>query len=158
MADQAPDPSADLVWLPGGYPELYAGKIASSQTFLSGLKTFVKKKAVHGECGGYMVMGKILIDSNGENHQMAGLLGLVTSFEKRKMNLGYRKAKILSSILSLQKGDIISGHEFHYSTIIDQPDPPLAEITDAKNELVKETGSRVDLASGTFFHMIARLQ
>ena len=158
LADQAPDPSADLVWLPGGYPELYAGKIASSQTFLSGLKTFVKKKPVHGECGGYMVMGKILIDSNGESHQMAGLLGLVTSFEKRKMNLGYRKAKTLSSILSLQKGDIISGHEFHYSTIIDQPDPPLAEITDAKNELVKETGSRVDLASGTFFHMIARLQ
>lgn len=157
LADQVPDLSADVVWLPGGYPELYAGKIASSQNFLAGLKTFVKTKPVHGECGGYMVMGQVLIDSNGENHLMAGLLGLVTSFEKRKMNLGYRKAKILSSIPSLEKGDIVSGHEFHYSTIIKQPDPPLAEITDAKNERVKEAGSRVDLASGTFFHMIAKL-
>ena len=59
--------------------------------------------------------------------------------------------------VKLSKNDIISGHEFHYSTIISQPDVPLAEITDANNARVSETGSRRNFASGTFFHIIARM-
>ena len=61
------------------------------------------------------------------------------------------------NVLSFSKNDIISGHEFHYSTIISQPDVPLAKITDANNGKVSETGSRRNFASGTFFHIIARI-
>ncbi len=157
LANQCPHYSADVTWLPGGYPELYAREIANSKDFMKGLRAFAQTKPVHGECGGYMVMGQRLIDSNGESHQMAGLLGLITSFEKKKMNLGYRIASMLNKAPGVKKGDLISGHEFHYSTILNQPDEPLASIKDARGQLVAETGSRIRHASGTFFHMIARV-
>ena len=157
LNNEPPDKNADIVWLPGGYPELYAGQIASANKFLESLRHFSLSKPVHGECGGYMVMGEALIDAKGYKHKMAGTLGLVTSFKDRKMKLGYRLAQMNENVLSFSKDDIISGHEFHYSTIISQPDMPLAKITDANNGKVSETGSRRNFASGTFFHIIARI-
>ena len=155
LADQAPDASADLVWLPGGYPELHAGKIAAAETFLSGLRTHAETKPVHGECGGYMALGTALIDKEGARHQMAGLLGLVTSYEKRKFHLGYRRASLQAAMPGFDAGQSLRGHEFHYSTILDEPDAPLAHVTDADGNPVPETGSRRDNTTGTFFHLIA---
>jgi cobyrinic acid a,c-diamide synthase len=110
---------------------------------------------VHGECGGYMAMGAALIDKAGARHQMAGLLGLVTSYAKRKMHLGYRLATLKAAMLGLAPGARLRGHEFHYTTILEQPDAPLAEVCDANGDIVPETGSRRGHASGTFFHQIA---
>ena len=47
-------------------------------------------RPVHGECGGYMVLGESLEDAAGHAHAMTGLLGHATSFAKRKLHLGYR--------------------------------------------------------------------
>ncbi|ERL96952.1 cobyrinic acid a,c-diamide synthase [Rhodobacteraceae bacterium HIMB11] len=156
LANQAPDPTADLVWLPGGYPELHGGKIAGADAFLNGLRTHGETKPVHGECGGYMVLGETLIDKDGTHHKMAGLLGLVTSFEKRKFHLGYRQVSVTENILNFAAGDRLRGHEFHYSRIIEQPDQPLFEVADADGTPVPETGSRRVHVSGTFFHLIAK--
>jgi cobyrinic acid a,c-diamide synthase len=86
---------------------------------------------------------------------MAGLLGLVTSFESRRMHLGYRLATLAQPIPGHAQGARLRGHEFHYSTILDQPDMPLARVTDAGGNVVAETGSSRGLATGTFFHLIA---
>ncbi len=154
LADEAPDHSADIVWLPGGYPELHAGKLAAATTFLSGLRTHAETRPVHGECGGYMALGTALIDKEGTRHQMAGLLGLVTSYEKRKFHLGYRRAVLEASMPGLEPGAALRGHEFHYSTILDQPDAPLAQVADADGNPVPETGSHRGHVTGTFFHLI----
>jgi cobyrinic acid a,c-diamide synthase len=160
LADEIPDASANVCWLPGGYPELYGGTLSEAERFRSGLHAFAETKPVHGECGGYMAMGEALIDKDGTRHQMAGLLGLVTSFEKRKMHLGYRSAALAQSIPGQQSGHVLRGHEFHYSTILTQPDAPLATVSDATGTTVPETGSyRLQpgggLSTGTFFHLIA---
>ncbi|TKZ21566.1 cobyrinate a,c-diamide synthase [Shimia litoralis] len=155
LADQAPDPSADLVWLPGGYPELHAGRLAAASTYLTGLREHAKTKPVHGECGGYMALGETLIDKDGTHHQMAGLLGLVTSYEKRKFHLGYRQATLQASMPGFAQGARLRGHEFHYSTILDEPDAPLAQVGDADGNPVPETGSIRGHVTGTFFHLIA---
>lgn len=147
LADEAP-PAADICWLPGGYPELHAGRIAGAGRFMAGLRAF--DGPVHGECGGYMVLGDALVDAEGTRHPMAGLLGLVTSYEKRRMHLGYRLAE-------RPDGTRLRGHEFHYSTILVQPDAPLARVTDADGAEVAETGSRRGRVSGTFFHLIAEV-
>jgi cobyrinic acid a,c-diamide synthase len=154
LADEAPDASADLVWLPGGYPELHAGKIAAASTFLDGLRRHAQTRPVHGECGGYMVLGAALIDKEGTRHEMAGLLGLVTSYEKRKFHLGYRRAVLQAPLPGHAPGTALRGHEFHYSTILEQPDAPLAQVADADGNPVPETGSVRGHASGTFFHLI----
>src|SRR5690606_9318265 len=91
LADEAPPAGCDVCWLPGGYPELHAGKLAAAGRFRAGMAAFAATKPVHGECGGFMVMGEALEDADGTTHRMLGLLGHSTSFAKRRMNLGYRQ-------------------------------------------------------------------
>lgn len=158
LADQAPAADADLVWLPGGYPELHAGTIAAATTFLTGLRHHAQTRPVHGECGGYMVLGQRLIDKSGERHQMAGLLGLVTSHAQRRMHLGYRHAELLVPISGFAAGTRLRGHEFHYSTVVEQVDAPLALVTDADGAAVAEAGSHRGNVTGTYFHMIAPMK
>ena len=156
LADEAPHPDADLVWLPGGYPELHAGELAAADRFRAGLRAHAQTRPVHGECGGYMALGEALIDKAGTRHRMAGLLGLVTSYEKRKFHLGYRRAVLNAPLPGFDPGAALRGHEFHYSTILEQPDAPLAEVADADGNPVPETGSHRGRASGTFFHLISQ--
>lgn len=155
LADQAPDASADLVWLPGGYPELHAGQLGAASHFMEALRAFAETRPVHGECGGYMVLGQSLIDKDGIRHRMAGLLGLVTSYETRRLHLGYRRATLTAPLPGHDAATALRGHEFHYSTILEQPDEPLATVTDADGTTVPETGSRRGKTTGTFFHLIA---
>ncbi len=156
LADEAPAADADIVWLPGGYPELHAGQLAAAETFRAGVRRHAETRPVHGECGGYMALGEALIDKSGTRHQMLGLLGLVTSYEKRKFHLGYRRAVLQAPLPGLSVDTALRGHEFHYSTILEQPDAPLAEVRDADGNLVPETGSHRGHASGTFFHLITQ--
>jgi cobyrinic acid a,c-diamide synthase len=153
-ADEPP-PEADLVWLPGGYPELHAGRLAAAGRFMAGLRAHAETRPVHGECGGYMVLGQALTDAAGQVHAMAGLLGLATSYEARRLHLGYRRATLDAPMPGHAPGTRLRGHEFHYSTILSQPDAPLANVTDADGAPVTETGSRRGHVTGTFFHLIA---
>lgn len=159
LADEAPSADADVCWLPGGYPELHAGQLATASTFKKGIGKFAQTRPVHGECGGYMAMGTGLIDKDGARHEMTGLLGLETSFAKRKFHLGYRKAELRAAIPGVAADAHLRGHEFHYATILEEPDAPLAHITDSNDIEVGETGSIRSfegggVATGTFFHMI----
>jgi cobyrinic acid a,c-diamide synthase len=155
LADEAPDPDADMIWLPGGYPELHAGKLASNTTFLEATRRFAKDNPVHGECGGYMVLGQTLTDASGTAHAMLGLLSISTSYAQRRMHLGYRLAETrLDSVLG-NAGMRLRGHEFHYASILDMgDDEPFCAIFDAAGKAVPETGSRRGKVTGTFFHMI----
>ena len=155
LADECPDAHADVIWLPGGYPELHAGRLAAAETCFAAIRTHAKTRPVHGECGGYMVLGKQLIDKDGTAHNMLGLLGLVTSYAERKFHLGYRLAEVESDNCVFAARTKWRGHEFHYSRILDQPDTPLFSVTDAEGDPVPETGSVRANVSGTFFHMIA---
>ena len=160
LADEAPDPCADCCWLPGGYPELHAGRLAAAGQFRAGLTAFAQARPVHGECGGYMALGAGLVAADGRRHQMVGLLGLETSFAKRRMHLGYRLARPLQPLPGPLGMAALRGHEFHYATILSQPDTPLAAVADANGEAVPETGSCRQTpggarVSGTFFHLIS---
>jgi cobyrinic acid a,c-diamide synthase len=155
LADEGPDAGADICWLPGGYPELHAGRLAANARFRERMRAFAGTRPVHGECGGYMVLGTALTDADGASHEMLGLLGLQTSFAKRHMHLGYRLAELAVPMPGHEKGARLRGHEFHYSSIVAQPDTPLATVRDATGAAVAETGSRRGHATGTFFHLIA---
>ena len=156
LRDEAPPDGCDVCWLPGGYPELHAGPLAAARRFQEGLKRFAQTRPVHGECGGYMVLGQGLEDASGARHEMAGLLSHATSFAKRKLHLGYRQARLLADHPLGSVGDVVRGHEFHHATIVDKgKDDPFVEVTDAQGKPVIETGSRRGNVSGTFFHAIA---
>ncbi|PZO82228.1 MAG: cobyrinic acid a,c-diamide synthase [Mesorhizobium amorphae] len=157
LADEAPDASCDVAWLPGGYPELRAGTLSSATRFLEGTRRFAAAKPVHGECGGFMVLGEAIEDAGGESHPMLGLLGHSTSFATRRMNLGYREAHLLADCPIGRKGGRVRGHEFHYARVTDAGhDTPLAEIADGTGKPLGPSGARRGQVSGTFFHAIAQ--
>jgi len=155
LANEPPPERADACWLPGGYPELHADALAAAGDFMDGLRRFAAKYPVHGECGGYMVLGESLEDAAGRGHGMAGLLGHTTSFAKRKLHLGYRSARLLADGTLGKKGTLVRGHEFHYASLTAPGgDEPFAEIADAEGNVLEKTGGRRGRVSGTFFHAI----
>ena len=156
LADEPPPEDCDACWLPGGYPELHAGTIAAADRFLDGLRRFAETRPIHGECGGYMVLGRTLTDADGATHAMAGLLSVETSFAKRKMNLGYRRAVLEADGPLGPAGTVLTGHEFHYASIVAQgEDPPFAIVSDPHGSPPAATGSRCGRVTGSFFHAIA---
>jgi cobyrinic acid a,c-diamide synthase len=157
LADEAPPAAADAVWLPGGYPELHAGRLAEAGRFRDGLRQFAETRPVHGECGGYMVLGAALEDADGMRHPMAGLLSHVTSFARRRLSLGYRQATLLSDGVLGAAGTVVRGHEFHYSQVtVPGCDAAFARLVDGQGRDLGHAGSRRGTTSGSFFHAIAR--
>ncbi|GLH79377.1 hydrogenobyrinate a,c-diamide synthase [Bradyrhizobium sp. SSBR45G] len=156
LNDEAPDPAADAVWLPGGYPELHAGRLASAGCFLGGLRAMASRGVpIHGECGGYMTLGAGLEDAHGVRHAMSGLLSLETSFAKRRLHLGYRRAALLADCSLGPKGTVVHGHEFHYATILQEADDPLIDCRDATGRAIAERGARRGTVTGTFLHVLS---
>lgn len=156
LADEAPAADADAVWLPGGYPELHAGTLAAAQRFQAGLRAAAARSLpIHGECGGYMVLGQGLEDAEGKRHAMTGLLRLETSFAQRRLHLGYRRARLQADCSLGQSGSEIVGHEFHYASVLSAGDDPLVECRDAHGAPIAEAGARRGPVSGTFFHAIS---
>ncbi len=150
LADEKPEPQADAVFLPGGYPELHAGKLASSHTFLNGLRQY--RGLIYGECGGYMVLGDGLIDAGGKRHAMAGLLQLETSFATRKLHLGYRQLETLGGPFPSR----LRGHEFHYASVVSENgSDKLFKAFNAAGEALPEMGLRAGKIMGSFAHIIS---
>ena len=156
LADEPPSEQADCCWLPGGYPELHADALSAARRFGDGLKRFATTRPVHGECGGYMVLGQSIEDADGRNHPMVGLLGHTTSFAKRKLHLGYRTAHLLADNILGRKGAIVRGHEFHYASLNSAgDDETFAELRDGEGRALGNAGGRRGRVTGTFFHAIA---
>ncbi|MGH7247104.1 MAG: cobyrinate a,c-diamide synthase, partial [Pseudomonadota bacterium] len=157
LADEPPPEGADCCWLPGGYPELHAKALAAARCFAEGLWRFAQTRPVHGECGGYMVLGQWLEDAAGQRHAMTGLLGHSTSFLKRKLHLGYRSARLLSASVLGHKGTVVRGHEFHYASLTDSgDDEAFADFFDGEGRALSAMGAKRGRVTGTFFHAIAR--
>lgn len=151
LADE-PAPDCDLIYLPGGYPELYAGQLAGNTTFMQSLKNAAEDTEIYGECGGYMTLGETLIDADGTPHTMAGLLPLATSFASRKLHLGYRNITAASGPLKGQW----KAHEFHYATTLHAKGTPLFNATDATDAALPDMGLCQGRVSGSFAHIIDR--
>jgi len=113
LADEALPAGSRAVLLPGGYPELHAGTLASARRSLADLRAAVRGGLpVVAECGGLLLLGRRLEDQAGESHAMAGLL----PFAARRgpsLSLGYRQMRAGADGLLVRRGERLSGHEFH---------------------------------------------
>jgi cobyrinic acid a,c-diamide synthase len=151
LADDAV-PDADLIILPGGYPELYAPQIAAAKTFMQSLKKTSETTDIYGECGGYMVLGDSLTTADGVPHAMTGLLRLNTSFAARKLHLGYRRLHAVHGPFA----GAWRGHEFHYATTTSATGDHLFAAQDATGDALPPMGLRLGRVSGSFAHIIDR--
>ena len=158
LADEAPSPTADAVYLPGGYPELHAAKLSNNHGFLQGLREAAARAFIYGECGGYMVLGRTLTDKVGESHPMANLLPLETSFADPALHLGYCRAKTATPTPLGPTGAKFNGHEFHYCRINESAKSadPLFECEDSMGKSTGQFGMVAGQIAGSFVHLIDR--
>ena len=159
LADEAPAKDADAVFLPGGYPELHAGRLAANRRYQQGIRDAAARGAtVYGECGGYMVLGETLTDAEGTPHAMAGLLPVATSFAEPKLHLGYRQARLMEAGPLGARDAGFAGHEFHYATVEREAgDGALFAASDARGGDLPAMGRRVGHVMGSFLHLIDRV-
>jgi len=157
LADEPPDPDADAVCLPGGYPELHAGRLAMAERFLVGLRRAAAAgTAIYGECGGYMVLGEALTDAERQAHRMAGLLPLATSFAERRLHLGYRALTLMQDGPLGHARQRFRGHEFHYATTLSAGGEALFTAADSWGTNLGSVGLRRGSVAGSFIHLIDR--
>lgn len=101
-------PAADLVYLPGGYPELYVRRLHHRKEMMQQLRTYAERGGkIFAECGGMMYLARTLTVKKGKIYDMAGILPIDCTIEYPSLNLGYREMKY--------KGVLLRGHEFHFS-------------------------------------------
>lgn len=152
LADEAPSADADAVYLPGGYPELHGATLAAADRFKTGLLAARDRDAlVYGECGGFMVLGEVLVDKAGMSHTMTGLLPVTTRIDRPKRILGYRR---LVHGSSLPWPGHLKGHEFHYSSAKQSRLTPLFAATDAVGQAMPPMGAVIGKVMGSYAHVI----
>ena len=130
LADAALPAGTDFLYLPGGYPELFAEALSANGAMRASIAAYCAGGgAAYAECGGLMYLGRSITTAQGQAFAMAGALPCTTSMEDAKMTLGYRAVA--------WNGLSIKGHEFHYSRLEDHgltPEP--ATVSSAKGAAV----------------------
>lgn len=103
-------PDSDFVYLPGGYPELYASELSKNKTMLDSIKEYIETDGkLLAECGGMMYLSSSIVSEEGKVFPMVNVLSQMASMENMKLKLGYRKF--------CHNNIEFKGHEFHYSDI-----------------------------------------
>ena len=134
----------DLVYLPGGYPELFASQLALNRMLASQLVQYAENGGrIFAECGGMMYLGKSLTDQDGKVWPMAGVLPIECTMQGARLHLGYRRMTI--------GGTEFRGHEFHYSKIVQKGTVPFCIILAQSNA----KGEKVDTELFRYKNVIA---
>ncbi|MFB6091703.1 MAG: cobyrinic acid a,c-diamide synthase [Haloquadratum sp.] len=109
-------PDCDGVYLPGGYPELHAATLEASSTMDAVAARAADGAAVLGECGGLMALSESLTTTDGETHEMAGVLPAAVRMHDRHQALDHVELRAARETLTAAAGERRRGHEFHYSS------------------------------------------
>ena len=108
-------PQLDALYIGGGFPEIQAQALADNHTFRKALREEIEKGLpVYAECGGFMYLGKNLV-VDGRNYPMVGAIPVEFVLKKRPQGHGYTVLEVNESNPYYPVGEILKGHEFHYS-------------------------------------------
>ena len=104
-------PECDFIYLPGGYPELHLEALSANTAMLKSIQNFATNKGqIYAECGGMMYLGKAIISKENKVFKMVDYLDFESTIAIKKLHLGYRASKTANHIFK--------GHEFHYSSLV----------------------------------------
>ena len=119
-------PECDLLYLPGGYPELYLEQLHGNGAMRKAIKEYIEKGGrCWAECGGMMYLCNSISDENGNEFEMCGVLGQKATMVGKRLQIGYR------SFSYAGKG--LRGHEFHYSKVVPDEEAPLQSVAQQYN-------------------------
>jgi cobyrinic acid a,c-diamide synthase len=156
MADRNLPDDIDGLYIGGGYPELFAEKLAEN----AALGHRIKEKSadnmpIYAECGGFMYLCKELVDLNHKRYRMTGCFPLATKMFTRLKALGYREITLSRNTVIGNAGLTIRGHEFHYSEIVNLSEdiPTVYSITDRAGMDKAPEGYFINQTLGSYNHL-----
>ena len=107
----------------GGYPELYAAQLAANVSARQSVSDFIATGgAVYAECGGLMYLTEAIIDADGAEHSMVGVLPTRARMRGHLVALGYVEVEGVGGHTLLPEGETARGHQFRYSDIDPMPE------------------------------------
>ena len=107
-------PKADGLLIGGGYPELKARELAANTFMISSIRRAAEQgMPILAECGGFQYLQEKLVDSEGIEHHMCGVLKGCSRMTNKLVRFGYLEVSGEGSYFG--SGRTIRGHEFHYS-------------------------------------------
>jgi cobyrinic acid a,c-diamide synthase len=110
-------PEVDALYIGGGFPEVFASQLQENSSLRTEIREFCEDgKPVYAECGGLMYLGRRLITPRGA-YKMVGFLPIDTKMMQGFQALGYARRVALTDSPVARKGDVLLGHEFHYSKV-----------------------------------------
>lgn len=149
-------PDLDGLYIGGGFPEMFAGRLAANRPFITAVREAYRQGLpVYAECGGLMYLCRELVDLDGASHGMAGLIPARCIMQKRRAALGYVTARTVCPTLLGPADTVLKGHEFHYSILeYDAPParPPL-EMQQAFAPGVSPGGYAADHLFASYLHL-----
>ncbi|HNS96547.1 MAG TPA: cobyrinate a,c-diamide synthase, partial [Polyangiaceae bacterium] len=111
-------PSMDALYVGGGFPETHAKELSSNRALLGEIRQRIAGGlSVYAECGGLIYMSSKLW-VQGQAYDLVGALPLELQMEPRPVGHGYVDVQVSGDTTFYEKGQKLSGHEFHYSRII----------------------------------------
>jgi cobyrinic acid a,c-diamide synthase len=145
----------------GGFPELFIDELGSNNSFVDSVLEYNRKKLpIFAECGGFMYLNENITDFENKKIKMLSLIPGTIEMTKKLVAMGYRQGELTKDCVIGSKGNIITGHEFHYSRFI--PNDENKENLSSVNyiESSKEDGFSNEniFASYLHFHFAANLE
>ena len=132
-------PDADGLIFGGGFPEMFAARLAANEAMKSELAAAARRgMPIYAECGGAMYLTRSLTDFEGREFAMAGLIPAASRMNSRLQTVGYVEATALRDTVLCPAGTVVRGHEFHFSST--QPDEG-TEVRAAWRFVKKRTGA-----------------
>lgn len=119
LVDGALPEGVSGIYLPGGYPELYAERLAANKSMLEAIRAAARNgMPLYAECGGFIYLTRGMEDSQGAPlADFAGIFPVRAHMLPKRKALGYRQVECLNTSILGPAGEIARGHEFHYSEI-----------------------------------------
>jgi len=151
-------PDCHAIYMGGGFPETHAPQLAKNISFREKLKELsLKGLPIYAECGGLIFLGKSIL-LNGVKYPMSGILPVKFGLSRRPQGHGYTKVEVVNENPFFKPGEILKGHEFRYSSIldIDYQDHEMAfKMERGKGILEKKDGFFKQNTFGTYTHIHA---
>lgn len=121
LRDRQVPAHADVLIFSGGFPEVYADMLATNQAMIESIRAaHARGVYMYAECGGLMYLTEAIVTQDGTHYPMVGILPGQSVMTER-LTLGYRVARAADHSWLFQKGEVVRGHEFHYSVWKDRP-------------------------------------
>ncbi len=151
-------PEVHAIYMGGGFPETHAPQLAKNKDFRAHLKMLSKKGLpIYAECGGLIFLGESICLDDVE-YPMTGILPIKFGLSNRPQGHGYTKVEVAYKNPFYEKGEVLKGHEFRYSRIINieyQDNEMAFRMERGKGILEKKDGFFKDNTFGTYTHIHA---